>query len=290
MFQGIYTALVTPFKNGDIDWPSLRRLVRFQIDQGIAGFVIAGTTGESPTLSLEEKEKIFRFVKAESDGSLPLIVGTGTNNTLTTVQDTQAAQKWGADGALVVVPYYNKPPQEGLVAHYRRVAREVNLPILLYNVPGRTGVSLSLESVVTLSGEKHIVGIKEATGDAEFSRKIVQGCHREFLVTSGDDGAYLKVYEAGGRGVISVLSHLIAAPMVKWAKAIVAGDTIVHQEFAKYMNLTNLLFSESNPIPVKAALKNMGIIDSNELRLPLVSMSGQGEKTLLEELKTLGLV
>lgn len=288
--SGIVTAIVTPFKDGQVDWASLKKLIRFQLERGIDGFVLSGTTGESPTLTSAEKKELFLFAKSEVAGQVPLIFGTGTNNTAETVLNTQEAETWGADAALVVVPYYNKPPQTGLVAHYRKVAASTRLPVLLYNVPGRTGVSLSLESIAELSRVNNIVGIKEATGDAEFARRIVEACGPDFLVTGGDDGAYLKVYESGGRGVISVLSHLIPDKMKAWSQKISRGDTGAHAEFEAYQKLTSLLFSEANPIPVKAALKMMGLIASDELRLPLVTMSEPGRRRLAEEMEGLGLI
>lgn len=289
-FSGVFTALVTPFKNGQIDLASCKKLIRFQIDHGVNGFVINGTTGESPTLNSQERKALFNFVKSEVSKEVPLVLGTGSASTEITLNQTKEAEALGADGVLIVTPYYNKPPQEGLYQHYKVVAESTPLPIILYNVPGRTGVSLSPETVASLSRIKNVVGIKEATGDMVFGKKILELCDKDFLVTSGDDVTFLDLTLQGGRGVISVLSHLIPSQVARFLKMAREGDSSCLQEFQKWTDLTRLLFKTANPIPVKAALKLMGIIESDELRLPLVALSGENLSELSRGLSKAGLI
>lgn len=285
LFHGIYTALITPFKNNEIDVTSLARLVRWQLDQGIDGFVICGTTAESPTLDTAEKQKIIEVVRGEVAGSVPLILGTGTNYTKTTIANTQWAEKQKMDGVLVVTPYYNKPPQRGLVAHFGAVAECTELPIFLYNVPGRTAVALTTETIVELSQVPNIVGIKEATGDLDFAKKLLQQCANDFALVSGDDETYLEFMALGGVGVISVLSHVIPKIMKQWSTQTRSPEE-ARKTFKPYAELTKLLFAEANPIPVKAALQDMGIIDTAELRLPLVELAPDVRQRLQRALRT----
>jgi 4-hydroxy-tetrahydrodipicolinate synthase len=272
LFSGVITALVTPFKGGRIDIKSFQRLMRFQLDHGIQGFVIAGTTGESPNLTGEERRELFDCAKSFVGGQVPVLVGTGSNSTAQTVLWTKEAEDWGADGALIVTPYYNKPPQRGLIEHYKAVANATSLPILLYNVPGRTGVEMSVETIEQLSQVKNIVGVKEATGNLSFLRELVARVHQDFSLISGDDGTCVEFMRLGGVGVISVLSHLIPKALVALCSRARKGEDVNH-EFLNYAHLIELLFVEANPIPVKAALQMMGIIESDELRLPLVRMA-----------------
>lgn len=271
-FEGVFTALVTPFQKGEVDWSSLKKLVRMQLEGGVQGLVISGTTGESPTLSLEETKEIFDFVRGESGGSLRLVVGTGSNCTSSTIDATKQAKAWGAEAALVVVPYYNKPSQRGLFEHYSEVAKQGGLPIILYNVPGRTITKLELSTIQKLAAVPGIVAIKEATGDVEFGKSISQST--DLLLSSGDDGTCFALAGVGGRGVISVISHLIPRELTTWMKRSLSGDSkTVANEFAeKYGALNDALYIEANPIPVKYALWKMGIIASPELRLPLTEL------------------
>lgn len=286
--SGVFTALVTPFKNGEIDWVSFKKLLRFQVDGGVSGFVVNGTTGESPTLTNEEKKKLFDFVRGETEK--PIVMGTGSNSTAATIEATQAAAGWGADAALVVVPYYNKPPQRGLFQHFQKVAECSTLPVILYNVPGRTITRLEVETIKELSKLANIVGIKEATGDIEFGGEIAKTCGAEFLVTSGDDGTFLDLIPRGGRGVISVASHLLPKEFSNWCGRARSGDASARQEFQKYEDLNNALYVEANPIPVKMALKLMGLIESAELRLPLVSLSEPFTNDLKNKMLAVGLL
>lgn len=276
-FAGVTTALITPFKNGKIDEESFLRLVKAQVHAGIQGFVINGTTAESPTLKASEVKLLFKMAKQNTPKGFPLIVGTGSNSTEQTVQNSKAAEKMGADAILVVVPYYNKPPQAGLLAHFKEVADSVEIPTILYNVPSRTITSLEVETIHKLAAHPKIIGIKEASGNIATARKIRQVCGEDFLLLTGDDGTYDEFMKACGDGVISVASHVIPKAMLQ----------VVSQDYAE---LIHLLFAESNPIPVKAALKELGLISSAEVRLPLVECSAGLVEKMRKELKRQGLV
>lgn len=289
-FSGVYTALLTPFKNGAIDWPSLNRLLRAQLDGGINGIVVCGTTGESPTLSDEEKSELFKYIKAEVAGQVPLMMGTGTNCTKKTIEATQKAEKLGADAALVVVPYYNKPPQRGLFQHYQKIAESSSLPIVLYNVPSRTITKLELDTICELSQLPNIVGIKEATGDLEFGRQIVKQSRPGFLLTSGDDGSFLQLINAGAKGVISVASNIVPKLFSDWCARARKGDSSALDEFTKFADLNSYLYVEANPIPVKMAAHLLDLIDSPELRLPLVTLSEPYKMELKKKIEQAGLL
>jgi 4-hydroxy-tetrahydrodipicolinate synthase len=288
-FSGVFSALITPFKGGEIDWVSLGRLIRAQMDGGINGLVICGTTAESPTLSDSEKAELFKFVKAEVAGSVPLVMGTGTNCTATTIEATKAAETLGADAALVVVPYYNKPPQRGLFQHFQKVAECSALPVILYNVPSRTITKLELETIEELSRLPKVVGIKEATGDLEFGRRIVESS-RGFLLTSGDDGTFLDLIGVGAKGVISVASNILPRQFSNWCMRARDGDSSVFEEFQNFAELNSYLYVEANPIPVKMAAYLMGLIDSPELRLPLLTLSEPYRVELKKMLQKAGLL
>lgn len=269
-FKGVFTALVTPFENGKVDYTSLEKLVQYQIDNKVNGFVINGTTAESPTLTPEETQMIYSVVRAIVGIEFPLILGTGSNSTAKTIQSTQKAEELGADAALVVVPYYNKPPQRGLVQHFKSIATETSLPIILYNVPGRTITNLSVDSIVELSNQKNIVGLKEASGDLQFDKDIVSNVNKDFILLSGDDGTYLDFLKLGGHGIISVMSNLLAKECVRWTTQALRGDVaIAEKDFAQYKTAIQSMYVEANPIPIKWMLYKKGIIKSPELRLPL---------------------
>ncbi len=289
-FRGCLTALVTPFKKGALDISSFKALIKHQLDGGVQGFVIGGTTGESPNLKLEELKELVKIAQAEVGGRVPIVVGTGSNSTAKSVELTALAGSWGADAALIVVPYYNKPPQRGLLEHYRAIHSAGHLPLILYNVPGRTITSLTLETIVTLAREERIIGIKEATGDLKFADQILADTPEEFLLLSGDDATCLDLVQRGGDGVISVLSHVIPGPLRKLMDDAANQQKGFAAEFAKYKRLTDLLFVEANPIPVKMALHLMGVIASPELRLPLVRATEEISQQLQSELEKLGLV
>lgn len=288
-FKTTITALVTPFKNDRLDIESLSRLLDHQIKNGVRGFVVNGTTGESPTLKKEEIAEAFRLVKSKGPDLL-CIVGTGSNDTEKTIKDSQWAQELGADAVLVVVPYYNKPPQRGLVAHFKAVASAVKIPVILYNVPGRTITKLDVSSIEELAKVSNIKVIKEASGDIEIAREIAKKCAALDLL-SGDDGTYVEFLNAGGNGVISVASHVIPAQMVQWKKWVQEGQVEkARADIKKYSKLIDLLFVEANPIPVKKALQLMNIIESAELRLPLVELADHHTQLLKQEMQSLEII
>lgn len=294
--QGVFTAIVTPFSKGDVDWGSLKRLVRQQLDAGVQGLVVNGTTGESPTLTLDERQKIFELVRSEVSGSIPLVLGTGTNSTAESVRATQLARAWGADAALVVVPYYNKPSQRGLLAHYEAIANEGGLPIILYNVPSRTITKLDLQTIRDLSKNPRVVAIKEASGDLNFGREITEST--SLLLSSGDDGTCLRLAGSGGLGVISVISHLIPSDLVRMMKSavdaaprgMVAIEAIATEFDERFGDLNSSLYVEANPIPVKYALYRLGLIATPEMRLPLTPLDEAYRAQIDTNLKKAGLL
>lgn len=280
---GVMTALVTPFKNGEIDTVSIKRLVRAQLDQGIQGFVVNGTTAESPTLTHEEVWDVFALVKSEVSGQVPLIVGTGSNATESTAEWTREVSRWQPDGVLVVVPYYNKPPQRGLKAHFESVAAVSGVPIYLYNVPSRTVANLEPDTAGDLSQNKNIAGIKDATGNMDVFEALKRKTRAGFTLLSGDDSTCVEFCARGGHGVISVSSHIIGAEM---RQAI--ADRAVESYKSKYAVLLKWLYIEANPIPVKMALHWMGLITSPELRLPLMALDEKFHQDFKSCLKEIG--
>ncbi len=294
-FKGVISALVTPFqtKNGqsEVDYASLKSLVQYQLQNGINGFVVNGTTAESPTLTKVEVKKIFSTVRELVGREFPLILGTGSNSTEKTIEDTKLAQELGADAALVVVPYYNKPPQRGLVQHFTAVANSTTLPIILYNVPGRTITSMSIYTIVELSKCKNIIGIKEASGDLKFDQELKSKIKEDFIFLSGDDGTYIDFLKIGGHGIISVMSNLITKECIEWTK-LVRADRISDAEtsFAIYKDLINAMYVEANPIPLKWMLAQKKIIGSSELRLPLCALDTKFHSELLALMKKTNVV
>ncbi len=289
-FKGIITALATPFHRGALDIGSFKKLIEHQLKNGVQGFVVGGTTGESPTLSASELRELVKTAQSEVGKKIPIIVGTGTNSTHKTIENTQAAAELGADAALVVVPYYNKPPQRGLVEHFKAVRAASPIPIILYNVPGRTVAALSPESVAELSQVEGIIGIKEAAGDMKIAKKMMDESKKNFLFLSGDDGTFLDFAELGGHGVISVSSHVIPKVMRDLFEELKHGNAKAKTEYNRYDRLMKLLFVEANPIPVKMALHHMGLFNSPELRLPLVKLEEKLSKELYNELKELQII
>lgn len=289
--KGVISALPTPFLNGKVDYESLEKLVQFQIQNGVDGFVVNGTTAESPTLESTEVEKIYEIVKKSSNADTALIIGTGSNSTVDTIAQTRKAQEMKADAALVVVPYYNKPPQRGLEKHFSMVAESTNLPIILYNVPGRTITTLAVETIQSLSQKENIVGIKEATGDIEFNKKIKAVVPNNFILLSGDDPTYVPFLKMGGQGVISVMSNIIPAQSAKWTKLAAENKWAeAESDFARYQEFLQLMFVEANPIPLKWMLYKKGLIRSPEMRAPLVTLDEKFYAPIEKQMKTLGLI
>ncbi len=289
MFKGCLTALVTPFRDSRIDEEALASLIEFQIESGVAGLVPCGSTGESATLSYEEHDRVIELTIEKAAGRAPVIAGTGSNSTSETLMLTRHAEQNGASGALLISPYYNKPTQQGLYEHYRRVAEEVSIPLLLYNVPGRTGVNMLPETVARLSEIDNIAGIKEATGDMAQVSDVIEFSREGFLVLSGDDATTLPLMAIGGHGVISVTSNIAPKDMAAMVNSFLSGDIEGARKLHyKLAPLFRAMFIETNPIPVKTALAMMGMIAA-EFKLPLVAMSGANRDRLAEALKAYGL-
>ena len=290
MFEGSFVAIVTPFKNGKVDAKALKELIDFHIENGTNGIVPCGTTGESATLSHHEHEEVIRIAIETCRGRVPVLAGTGSNATHEAIELTLSAQKLGADGALLITPYYNKPTQEGLSQHFVAVAKETRLPIILYNVPSRTSINMLPETVARLSKIENIVGIKEASGNLVQVSEIIQSCGTDFEVISGEDALTWPILALGGKGVISVTANLVPEKFSKLCKAALEGDMAtarsLHYELLK---LNDAMFIETNPIPVKAALAIMGRID-NEFRAPLCAPSDQNLATLKSVLQQYKLV
>jgi len=275
----VITALITPFRNGVVDQDSFRKLLAAQVASGVKGFVINGTTGESPTLTLDEVKTLFEIARAET--KLPVILGTGGNSTAKTIETTQKLGALKPDAVLVVVPYYNKPPQRGLLKHFEAVADASPVPVILYNVPGRTITNLEPKTVGLLSRHKNIIGIKDATGDIAILSQLKETCVPEFIFLSGDDATCVDFAGAGGQGVIAVASHVIGQAMSDAIRDARDGDVAVGSHFReKYSALLKWLYIESSPIPVKKAAQLKGLIASAEMRLPLVELEPVYSKEL----------
>ena len=280
MFKGSIVAIVTPFKNGAVDEEKLRELVEFQIEGGTDAIVPCGTTGESSTLDYEEHDRVIQIVVEQVKKRVPVIAGTGSNSTREAIEMTEHAKQLGADGCLLVTPYYNKPTQEGLYLHYKAVAEAVAIPQILYNVPGRTGVNLLPETVARLSVIKNIVAIKEATGSLQQASEILALCGDQIDVLSGDDFITFPMMACGAKGVISVLANIMPKAVGDLTDAYFAGDLAkARQLHLDTLKISNAMFIESNPVPVKTALGLMGKC-SDEVRLPLAPMSAANKAKL----------
>lgn len=289
MLQGSMVALVTPMSaDNRIDWACLTKLVEWHVEKGTHAIVAAGTTGESATLSMEENKAVIRAVVEAVRGRIPVIAGTGANNTAEALELTESAKNSGADACLLVTPYYNKPTQEGLFRHFEHIASRVAIPQLLYNVPSRTGVDMQPETVLRLAAVDNIVGIKEATGDLGRAKGLIDEAPADFLVISGDDATALELILLGGRGNISVTANVAPAAVARVCELALAGKS----EEARIANqplitLNKALFLESNPIPVKWALNAMGWIPPG-IRMPLTPLSEQYYQPLREALQQAG--
>ena len=274
MITGSIVALVTPMHpDGAIDWQTLARLIEYHIESGTAGLGVVGTTGESPTLTVPEHCEVIRFAVEQAGGRIPVVAGTGGNSTHEAIELTVSAAEAGADYSLSVTPYYNRPTQHGLFEHFQAVARAVNLPIILYNVPGRTGCDLLNETVVRLSQIDNIVAIKDATGDVQRGSRLIEAVPDGFAVFSGDDATALELMRHGAKGNVSVTANIAASDMAAMCKLALSGEWEAAAEIdATLATLNDLLFSEANPIPVKWAMAHRGMIDSG-IRLPLTPLS-----------------
>ncbi|MCC7430681.1 4-hydroxy-tetrahydrodipicolinate synthase [bacterium] len=290
IFKGVGTALLTPFdENGEIDFPCLKKFISWQIESKINFLVPCGTTGETVTFSDEEYCQVIKTTVSVAKGKLKVLAGAGSNSTSNTIKFCNLAEKNGADGLLVVTPYYNKPTQTGLKLHFEAVAKEVSIPIILYNVPGRTGVNLLPETVLELAQNPKITGIKEASGKLEQAMEIIKNMPENFVLLSGDDVLTLPVIACGGEGVISVASNVIPKEFSELVRLALDGNFHEAQKIHfRFLNLMNLNFIESNPIPAKCFLSLLGKMPEN-YRLPLTKISEKNKLILEKELKTLSL-
>ena len=290
MFEGSLVAIVTPFKNGKFDEKAFADLIEFQLANGTHGIVPCGTSGESATLSHAEHERVVALAVEVVNRRVPVIAGTGSNSTDEAIAFTKHAKSVGADAALLITPYYNKPTQEGLFQHYSAVAKAVDIPLVLYNIPGRTGVNMSPSTVARLAKIPTVVAIKEGSGSLSQISDIIQQCGSQFTVISGDDGLTLPMMVLGAKGVITVTANIAPSDMANLVNAALKGN---YQEARtlhfKLAPLFTALFYETNPIPVKAALAHMGKIQ-NELRLPLTPMSSEHQENLHQAMKLSGLI
>ncbi len=282
MFSGAFTALITPFRNGAIDVEALENLVELQIKQGIHGLVPCGTTGETPAMSEAEDRLVIETVSRVSDGRVPVIAGSGSNSTEMAIKYTKMAREAGADGSLQVAPYYNKPTQEGLYRHFAAVAESTDLPILLYNIPGRTAVTIEAETMARLAEIPNIVGVKESTLSMNMVSDIRRLCGEDFIIFSGDDPMILPLMSLGGTGTIAVTSNVAPGAVSDMVDAALEGNWERARELHyELLPLFRALFIETNPIPVKTAASLLGLC-SDEMRLPLIPMEGEN-LTILQE-------
>jgi 4-hydroxy-tetrahydrodipicolinate synthase len=286
MFRGTFTALVTPFRDGAIDVPALEKLIETQIAAGIDGVIAVGTTGESPTLSHDEREQVIRLTVTITKGRCKVLAGTGSNSTQHAVADTKLAEKLDVDGALIVAPYYNKPSQEGLFRHFQAIAQATALPIMLYNIPGRCGVDIGADTVVRLAGAcKNIVSIKEASGSVDRVGELRVRLPEAFTILSGDDSLTLPFMAVGAVGVVSVVSNLLPAEVCALVRAFASGEIKCARELhSKLFALFKDLFIEPNPVPIKTALAWRRAM-SAEVRLPLCEMSEINQERLRKTLE-----
>ncbi|MDP6771488.1 MAG: 4-hydroxy-tetrahydrodipicolinate synthase [Candidatus Scalindua sp.] len=288
MFTGTIVAMVTPFKDGEVDYEKLGELVEYHIANGTNAIIPCGTTGESPTLTHREHGEVVGKVVEVANGRIPVIAGTGSNNTSEAVSLTRHAKETGANGSLLITPYYNKPTQQGIYEHYKAVLKEVDIPIIVYNVPSRTGVSISAETVARLAEFDNIVAIKEATGDIDQASQILNMC--DITVLSGDDSLTLPIMSIGGKGVVSVLANILPQEVSELTSSFLKGEIENAQRLHNSLfPVCKAMFIETNPIPVKTAMKILGRLNG-EMRLPLCDMSEEHERQLKNTLEEYGLV
>lgn len=289
VFEGVATALITPLTPDGIDYTAFERLINWQIDEGVNALVVCGTTGESSTLTDEEHRKAIEFAVKCTAGRVPVIAGTGSNDTAYALELTEFSCKAGVDGVLAVTPYYNKATQKGLIKMYSAIADKATVPVILYNVPSRTGVNLLPETVAELAKHPNINGIKEANGNISAVAETAQLCKDSINIYSGNDDQTVPIMSLGGKGCISVLSNLLPAETALMCRKMLDGDTKSAAELQlKYLPLIKALFSEVNPIPVKAAMSAMGFCE-NYLRMPLTQMEDAHKEILLNEMRKCGI-
>ncbi|MBE3070019.1 MAG: 4-hydroxy-tetrahydrodipicolinate synthase [Planctomycetes bacterium] len=289
MFEGSMVALVTPFRDGAVDFAAIERLVDWHVDQGTEALVPVGTTGESPTVNVAEHERIIETVVRRAAGRIPVIAGTGGNATAEAIELTEFARKVGADASLQVCPYYNKPTQEGLYRHFATIAETVDLPMILYNIPGRTAVSMTPATVARLADLPQVVAIKEATGSMDQTSEILSRC--DLVVLSGDDSLTLPLMALGARGVISVVANVVPQDVRRLTDAMRAGRLAEAQAaHRKLFPLCRAMFVETNPIPVKTAMAWMGLLESDAKRLPLTDLSPASAESLRQAMTDYGLL
>lgn len=288
---GVFTALVTPFKNGKVDEDALKDLIGFQLQGDVDGLVPCGTTGEAPTLSYEEHERVIELTVKYAGGSVPVIAGTGSNSTKEAIELTEGAKRLGADACLLTTPYYNKPTQEGLYRHYKEIAEAVDIPLVLYNIPGRTGINMAPETIKRVAEIPNIVGIKEASGSLVQVSEIYRLTGGRFTIFSGDDNIFLPMMSVGAVGVISVISNIMPKELKELYRAFAEEEDIkkARDLHTRLMPLFQGMFIETNPIPVKEALYYMGMIEK-EFRLPLCPLSDANSRYLKGLLKEYGLL
>lgn len=291
MIHGSLVAIVTPFKNGKIDEDALKKLIEFQIENGTHGIVPCGTTGESPTLSHEEHEYVIELTVKAVRKRVPVVAGTGSNSTKEAIRLTRFAEQIGADAALLVVPYYNKPTQEGLYLHFRQIASQVRIPLILYNIPGRSGVNMNPETILRLAQEcKNIIGVKEASGSLIQASKILYLCGRDFLLYSGEDALNFPLLAIGARGFITVTANVAPREVADLYEFYIKGEIDKARDLHyRLLPLNEVLFIETNPIPVKAALSMMDKI-AYEYRYPLCQMSDKNYQELKTALTDYGVI
>ena len=291
LFHGSIVALVTPMTHGEVNYTELKNLVDYHVKSGTHAIVSVGTTGESTTLSIDEKVKVIKKTVEFADGRIPVIAGTGSNATSEAITLTKLLTNSGVAGCLSVVPYYNKPTQEGMYLHYKAIAESTDLPQILYNVPGRTGSDLKPETIARLSKIENIVGVKEATGDLSRLPLIKQLAGEDFIFLSGDDATGLEAMKLGAQGVISVTNNVAAADMAKMCELALAGKFEEAEAInQRLMVLHHDLFIEANPIPVKWAAYKLGLISEPNLRLPLTTLSESAQPVVLKALQQAGLI
>ena len=289
-FQGLMTALVTPFSGGRLDEDAFRALVRRQVDNGVQGLVPCGTTGEAPTLTSDEQAQLVEWTLEEARGQVPVLAGIGSNSTATAVLNARRMAGLGVDGVLATAPYYNKPPQAGLLEHFKAIAEAVDVEVCLYDVPGRSVINIAPSTVAELAKIANVTALKDATGDMANATEVRRGCGAEFALLSGDDFTTLPFLAQGGQGVISVASNVVPREMRELVDAARSGDLETASRLSERLfPLFRDLFVESNPIPAKAALAEMGLCQ-DDLRLPLVPMSSSARPSLLGTLTALGVL